>query len=58
MSWDEKIISERELVAYQEDETDQSLEARVAALIDQQSDTWPLLREGCEANAFESKSPK
>ncbi len=51
MIWDEKIIGERELQAYQEDETDQSLEALVAALIDQQSETWPLLREGCEAFA-------
>ena len=51
MSWDERIISERELRAYQEDETDQSLEARVAALIDHQFETWPLLRAGCEAFA-------
>ena len=56
MNWDERIISERELRAYQEDETDQSLDARVAALIDQQIEAWPLLREGCEAFAeIESK---
>jgi Domain of unknown function (DUF4922) len=51
MNWDEKIITERELQAYQEDETDQSLEARVAALIDQQREAWTLLRQGCEAFA-------
>jgi uncharacterized protein DUF4922 len=51
MSWDERIISQRELRAYQDEETGQSLESRVAALIDQQRETWPLLREGCEAFA-------
>lgn len=51
MNWDERIVSQRELRAYQEDETDQSLEAGVAALIDQQSETWPLLRAGCDAFA-------
>lgn len=45
MKWYEKLISETELCAYKEDETDQSLEARVAALIDQQCDTWPQLAE-------------
>lgn len=49
MNWDQKIISEPDLRAYQDDESDQSLEARLAALIDQQTDTWPLLSEGCEA---------
>jgi hypothetical protein len=49
MTWDQKLISQRELRTYQEDDSDQSLEARVAALIDQQFDTWPLLREGSEA---------
>jgi ATP adenylyltransferase/5',5'''-P-1,P-4-tetraphosphate phosphorylase II len=51
MNWDEKLISDRELHGDQEDDSDQSLEARVAALIDQQSETWPLLREGIEAFA-------
>ncbi len=51
MSWEHKIISERELRAYREDESDQSLEANVAALIDQQVDNWPLLRQGFEAFA-------
>ena len=46
MNWDERLIGERELRAYQEDETDQSLDARVAALIDQQIENWPLLRDG------------
>jgi len=44
MNWDEKIIGV-------DNETDQTLEARVAALIDQQLDTWPSLREGYEAFA-------
>ena len=56
MNWDERLTSERELRAYQEDETDQSLDGCVAALIDQQIETWPLLREGCQAFALiESK---
>jgi hypothetical protein len=56
MTWEQKLISQQELRAYQEDEADQSLEAQVAALIDQQYETWPLLREGCEAFAqIESK---
>src|SRR5437773_5831789 len=46
MKWDDQIVSENELRAYQEDNSDQSLEARVAALIDQQCDTWPQLAEG------------
>ena len=45
MKWDGHIVNQSELRAYQEDETDQSLEARVAALIDQQCDTWPQLAE-------------
>ncbi|MEK6405570.1 MAG: DUF4922 domain-containing protein [Acidobacteriota bacterium] len=51
MTWNDKIIDERELRGYQEDEIDQSLEARVAALIDQQCDTWPVLGEGRDAFA-------
>jgi len=51
MNWDEHIISEEELRSYQEDESDGSLEAGVAALFDHQSETWPLLREGVEAFA-------
>jgi (2Fe-2S) ferredoxin len=51
MNWDAKIISDRELRAYQDDEIGQSLESRVAALIDQQTDTWPQLHEGREAFA-------
>lgn len=50
MSWNGKIISERELPGAQASgqPADQSLEARVAALIDQQCATWPLLHEGYE----------
>lgn len=56
MTWQQKLLSQRDLRAYLEDETDQSLEAQIAALIDQQNETWPLLREGCEAFAqIESK---
>lgn len=51
MNWEERIITPRELRPYQDEETDQSLESCVAALIDQQRETWPLLREGCEALA-------
>jgi len=51
MTWDEKIISDRELRVYQDDETGEGLESRVAALIDQQTDTWPLLQDGREAFA-------
>src|SRR5438128_8762340 len=49
MNWDDRLISERELHAYREDESDASLEAYVAALIDQQYDAWPLFREGRDA---------
>lgn len=51
MKWDGKLISDSDLQAYQEDETDQTLEARVAALIDQQNDTWPQLAEATTAFA-------
>jgi len=51
MNWEEKLIEDRELRAYQEDDCDQSLEARIAALIDEQNETWPLLREGLESFA-------
>jgi len=51
MSWDEELISERELSAYLDEDLGETLEARVAALIDQQRATWPLLRQGHEAFA-------
>ena len=51
MTWDDKLVSERELSAYREDEYDASLEAYVAALIDQQYDSWPLYREGRDSFA-------
>ncbi|HJZ66878.1 MAG TPA: DUF4922 domain-containing protein, partial [Blastocatellia bacterium] len=50
MTWKHKIISPQELRAYQND-AGASLEARIAALIDQQRGTWPLLREGYDAFA-------
>jgi len=49
MNWNKVIIDDKELRAYQADEDDDSLEARMAALIDQQLATWPKLSEGYEA---------
>ena len=49
MNWDRKLVTDLELGASQEDEDDLTLEARVAALIDQQYDAWPLLRAGVDA---------
>ena len=51
MNWERKIVTDRELEAYRGDEDDPTLEARVAALIDQQYDAWPLLRAGVDAFA-------
>ena len=51
MNWDRKLVTDRELGPYRDDEDDPTLEARVAALIDQQYDTWPLLRAGVDAFA-------
>lgn len=49
MNWDTKLISKRELRAYQSEDADNDLDASVAALIDQQIATWPLLKQGYEA---------
>lgn len=50
MKWEKKLISARELREYIEgDDGSDSLEETVAALIDQQRETWPLLRQGIEA---------
>jgi hypothetical protein len=49
MNWDNIIIDEQELRAYQVDENDDSLESRAAALIDQQCATWPQLTQGYDA---------
>lgn len=49
MSWDEKIVSDAELNAYLDEDGDWSLEDRVAALVDHQTETWPLLAEGVTA---------
>jgi hypothetical protein len=51
MTWDRKLVTDLELEAYQDDEDDLTLEARVAALIDQQYDAWPSLRAGVDAFA-------
>ena len=50
MTWEKKLIGARELRRYLDDEDESySLEEMVAALIDQQRETWPRLREGIEA---------
>jgi hypothetical protein len=49
MNWDDRIITERELHDYREDENDARLEAYVAALIGQQYEAWPQFREGRDA---------
>jgi len=49
MNWEERLITAEELRVYQDDDADESLEAQVAALIDQQADTWPLLADGLAA---------
>jgi len=51
MGWDEKLIGAEELHDHLEEGGGSSLEEIVAALIDQQSETWPLLREGIGAFA-------
>ena len=49
MSWDERIISEEELNRYLKGRDGSGLAARVEALIEQQREAWPLLREGYES---------
>ena len=56
MNWDRVIATDRELQPYRDDDDDSTLEARVAALIDQQYETWPLWRAGIDA--FVNKKPK
>lgn len=51
MNWDDRIIDDAELRPYKDEDADDSLEAVLAALIDQQSATWPLLARGYEAFA-------
>ena len=56
MKWDGRIINERELAPYLKSR-DGGLAARVAALIEHQKNSWPLLREGYAAFAeIETKS--
>lgn len=52
MNWDERIISEEELSHHMKDQSRRDLAARVEALIEQQRQAWPLLREGYEALAL------
>src|SRR5262245_40913123 len=49
MNWEERTIRDDELADYLDEDGDRSLVARVAALIDQQRDAWPALRDGYEA---------
>ncbi|MFY9555370.1 MAG: DUF4922 domain-containing protein [Blastocatellia bacterium] len=51
MNWEEKIIDFRDLQDDPGEEMDQDLEAQAAFLIDQQSETWPLLADGYQAFA-------
>ena len=49
MNWNERIVSEEELSRYLQGQSRASLAARVSALIAQQHEAWPLLREGYDA---------
>ena len=49
MSWDDRMISEDELLTHMVDQCDPSLAARVNALFEQQKKTWPMLAEGYAA---------
>ena len=51
MNWDERIISQEEMSRYLNGSDGRSLVARVSALIEQQRETWPLLREGYDGLA-------
>jgi len=57
VNWDQKIVGPEALGAYQDDPADSSLETRVAALIDQQHEVWPSLREGYDAFAQVETKP-
>ena len=51
MNWNDRIISNEELMAYLRDPHDRRWVARANALIEQQRATWPLLAEGIAALA-------
>jgi hypothetical protein len=51
VNWEERIISEEELKPFLNRGSARGLRARVGALIEQQRQTWPLLREGYQALA-------
>ncbi|MEN3334786.1 MAG: hypothetical protein V7641_4151 [Blastocatellia bacterium] len=51
MSWNDRMISNAELLPYLRDPHDRRWAARVGALIEQQRATWPLLAEGINALA-------
>jgi hypothetical protein len=52
VNWDERIIREEELNRYLSEGVRAGFAARVEALMEQQRQTWPLLREGYEALAL------
>jgi hypothetical protein len=49
MNWDDKIIDQRQLREYGDREAGEGLESALAALIDQQCASWPLLKQGYDA---------
>jgi hypothetical protein len=49
MTWDDKIITDKELASFSEGPRGNQLASRVAALIEHQKRNWPLLREGYES---------
>ena len=51
MSWDERIISEEELMPYLRDPNNPTFSAQVDALIEHQKRTWPMLADGYTAFA-------
>lgn len=51
MSWDERIISEEELMPYLRDPNNPTFSSQVDALIEHQKRTWPMLADGYTAFA-------
>ncbi|MEW6209507.1 MAG: DUF4922 domain-containing protein [Acidobacteriota bacterium] len=57
MTWDERIIGERELKEFFKDGDERTLASSAKALIEHQKQTWPLLAEGyCSLEAIETKT--
>lgn len=51
MNWNDRLVSDKELMAYLKDPHDRRWSARVAALVEQQRAAWPLLARGIAALA-------